>query len=298
MPVVAVAVPVHLSRSFDYTYSDDEHIEPGMRICVPFMNKQLIGIALATKNDSEFPLAKLKPIINVLDDSAILSAEMLAFFNWCADYYHYPIGEVIAQALPVLLRKLESAKLNSYTFWQLTDSAHELTAKELNRLTPAQLQTIKLLAETGLTQSHLKLANIKSTTIKALQDKGLISQEYIEVQDNDAQHWRQNLVVSDNRPALNTEQAITIAAIDINHFATYLLDGVTGSGKTEVYLNVIEKVLKTGKQALVIVPEIGLTPQTISRFKRRFNVPIVALHSGLNDAERREAWLEAQAGVA
>ncbi len=298
MPVVAVAVPVHLNRSFDYIYADDEDIQPGMRICVPFMNKQLIGIALATKNDSEFPLAKLKPIINVLDDSPILSTDMLAFFTWCADYYHYPIGEVIAQALPVLLRKLESAKLSSYTFWQLTDSAHDLTVQELNRLTPAQLQTIKLLAETGLTQSHLKLANIKSTTIKALQDKGLISQEYIEIQDNDAQHWRQNLVVSDNRPSLNTEQAITIAAIDINRFGTYLLDGVTGSGKTEVYLNVIEKVLNKGQQALVLVPEIGLTPQTISRFKRRFNVPIVALHSGLNDAERREAWLEAQAGVA
>ncbi|MFT5879991.1 MAG: primosomal protein N' (replication factor Y) [Moritella sp.] len=298
MPVVAVAVPIHLRRTFDYFYSDNEDISPGMRICVPFMNKQLVGVAVAVKHSSDFPLAKLKPIIKVLDENAILTEEMLSFFTWSADYYHYPIGEVIAQALPVLLRKQESAQLSSYTFWQLTEAGHDLTAPEHNRLTPAQQQTITLLATTGLTQSHLKLENIKSTTINALQGKGLVKSQYIKMSDNDEQHWRQNLSVSDNRPQLNIEQAVTIAAINTNMFATYLLDGVTGSGKTEVYLNVIEKVLKGGKQALVIVPEIGLTPQTISRFKKRFNVPIVALHSGLNDAERREAWLEAQAGIA
>lgn len=298
MPVVAVAVPIHLRRTFDYSYCDSENISPGMRICVPFMNKQMVGVAVAIKHSSNFPLAKLKPIVKVLDESAILTAEMLSFFTWCADYYHYPIGEVIAQALPVLLRKQESAQLSSYTFWQLTEAGQALTAPQRNRLTPAQQQTLTLLATTGLTQSHLKLANIKSTTIKALQEKGWVEHQYIEMADSDEQHWRQNLTVSANRPQLNTEQAITIAAINTKVFATYLLDGVTGSGKTEVYLNVIEKVLKGGKQALVIVPEIGLTPQTISRFKQRFNVPIVALHSGLNDAERREAWLEAQAGVA
>ena len=298
MPVVAVAVPVHLNRTFDYRYADSDNVMPGMRICVPFMNKQLIGIVMACKQDSDFPLDKLKPIIKVIDESPILSTEMLNFFRWSAEYYHYPIGEVIAQALPLLLRKHESAQLSSYTFWQLTADALALTSNELQRLSPAQLQTIKLLAESRLTQSHLKLANIKTSTINTLQERGLIERHYISGAALAAEHWQHNLQVSAERPQLNTEQAITIAAIDTDNFATYLLDGVTGSGKTEVYLNIIEKVLKRGRQALVLVPEIGLTPQTINRFKRRFNVPIVALHSGLNDAERREAWLEAQAGVA
>lgn len=298
MPVVAVAVPVFLSRTLDYTYPEEQELVPGMRIVVPFMNKQLVGIVMALKTNSDYPIEKLKAMISVLDDKPMLSKDMLQFFTWCADYYHYPIGEVIAQSLPALLRKQESAQLSSYTFWQVSELGKQLTVAEINKLTAVQQQTLKLLGNTQLTQSHLKLENIKATSIKKLQKKGLIEHQYIEIDSQHGQHWQHNLIVSDNRPHLNTEQAITIAAIELNRFATYLIDGVTGSGKTEIYLNIIEKVLKQGQQALVLVPEIGLTPQTISRFKKRFNVPIVALHSGLNDVERREAWLEAQAGVA
>lgn len=297
MPVIAVAVPVYLSRTFDYITPDESHVMPGMRVIVPFMNKQFTGVIMAVKESSDFPIEKLKPVTQVLDDKPILSVEMLGFFGWCADYYHFPIGEVIMQSLPTLLRKHESAQLNQFTYWQLSAEGIALSEAEKKKLTPAQRQILLLLADAQLTQSHLKLANIKTTSLTKLQAKGLIDHHYTEV-DSEQQHWQHTLQVSDNRPHLNTEQAITIAAIDLNRFATYLIDGVTGSGKTEIYLNIIEKVLKKGQQALVLVPEIGLTPQTISRFKKRFNVPIVALHSGLNNAERREAWLEAQAGVA
>lgn len=298
MSVVAVAVPVHLRRTFDYTYAGPLTIQPGMRVCVPFMNREFIGIVLETKQHSEFPLEKLKPISEVLDRTPILTPDMLHFYHWCADYYHYPLGEIIVQALPLLLRKPGSAALSRFTFWQLTAAARRLTTKEIARLSSKQQQVFQLLDSDRLTQSHLKLAGIKSTTIKALQEKDLVERIYLEQSSQSAEHWTQNLQISQDKPRLNTEQAIVIAAIDINRYATHLVDGITGSGKTEIYLNVIEKVLMQGKQALVIVPEIGLTPQTISRFKVRFNTPIVALHSGLNDAERREAWLEAQAGAA
>ncbi len=129
--------------------------------------------------------------------------------------------------------------------------------------------------------------------MQALRKKGLcdLASETPEFSD-----WRTNYAVSGERLRLNTEQATAVGAIHsaADTFSAWLLAGVTGSGKTEVYLSVLENVLAQGKQALVMVPEIGLTPQTIARFRERFNAPVEVLHSGLNDSERLSAWLKAK----
>ncbi|MDF4799148.1 DEAD/DEAH box helicase family protein, partial [Vibrio parahaemolyticus] len=133
---------------------------------------------------------------------------------------------------------------------------------------------------------------IASTVLKSLEEKGWI--ERIEKKPVITQ-WGQHVECDVEKPKLNHEQALAIASVNSQTgFACYLLEGVTGSGKTEVYLNLIKPVLEKGKQALVLVPEIGLTPQTINRFKRRFNVPVDVIHSGLNETERLNAWLSAR----
>lgn len=109
------------------------------------------------------------------------------------------------------------------------------------------------------------------------------------------QAWSEELENHDDKPRINEEQAVAIATVNSNtHFGCYLLEGVTGSGKTEVYLNLIKPILEAGKQALVLVPEIGLTPQTINRFRKRFNLTVEVIHSGLNETERLNAWLSAK----
>jgi len=225
-----LAVPTPLRRYFDYLPPAGfpvENLQAGMRIRIPFQQRELIGIFMGLTEKSDVPTHKLKQAIECLDQKPVISSDILDLCRWAADYYHSPIGEVIATVLPAWLRQGKSTDISSK----------------------------------------------KSITRQDTPTTPLV---------------------------LNAEQHAALLAIESSHhhFKVHVLDGVTGSGKTEVYLQAIAKVLERDEQVMVLVPEIGLTPQTVQRFRERFSVPIVCLHSGITEKQRYQAWLAAKTGTA
>ena len=256
--------------------------------------KNVVGVIVEKLTD-EKPLDlgfKLKAITELLDDSAILDAKVLSLLTWSAQYYQFPIGEVMHAALPSFLRQGKPYNLLA-RMWKLIDDHAEDKLKRSEK----QQDTYKILKlhPTGTSENILNLAGIETATLKALEKKK-ITQCILEAQD-----FKPQVMTLAQMPLTpNDEQKRAIQNIlKVRHsYHAFLLDGLTGSGKTEVYLQVMQEVLKQGKQVLVLVPEIGLTPQTVSRFQSRFHCHIALLHSGLNDSKRLQAWQSAQTGKA
>ncbi len=291
-----IAVPVPLRQLFDYTLpAQVQHIEPGTRVRVSFQNRNLIGIVTGTTEATDIPLAKLKPILEILDETPVISADILQLCQWTADYYHFPIGEVIFHALPGLLREGKPAHYTKETYYQLTDIGRLVELSLLKR-SPRQVDALKLLAHypEGLTPKQLKKYKITKPLINTL-----IKKQYLVSNSIQQKHTTHKNIPTKSLD-LNTSQQEALHAIQSGNknFQVFLLDGITGSGKTEVYLQAIADILNQDMQVLVLVPEIGLTPQTIQRFRERFAMPIVAVHSGLSEKERLNAWLAAKHGDA
>ncbi|PSU33012.1 primosomal protein N' [Photobacterium lutimaris] len=295
--IARVALPVPLDKQFDYLVKPGQQPAIGGRVKVPFGRQQLVGIVMALTDTSDFPINQLKPINSVLDEVPLWEPNLFKLLTWASQYYQYPLGDCLANAMPALLRKGREAAPSALKMWQLTDAGHNQPLTALKRA-PRQVQVLTMLRQRALSHEALLAEEVSNATLKALAEKGWI--EAIE-QTPALRHWQSQFAVTEDKPRLNEEQALAIASVNANpEFGCYLLEGVTGSGKTEVYLNLLEPVLAAGKQALILVPEIGLTPQTINRFRRRFNVPLETIHSGLNDTERLSAWLagrDNQAGI-
>lgn len=294
---IRVALAVHLFDVFDYMLTADqfEQATVGARVQVPFRNQQLIGIVVE-KIDISVPYTasyKLKSISQLFNEPALLDQTTLALLTWSAHYYQYPIGEVILSALPTYLRQGRDYDILTH-HWRVTDadvtqilSTRAFKQREI-------YQNIKL-HQQGAPEAILNLAGISTAQLKQLQEKGLI-ECFVEPID-----FRPQATTLAQLPLVpNIEQDIAIDTIcqSLGQYQGFLLDGITGSGKTEVYLHVMQKALERNQQVLVLVPEIGLTPQTIERFKARFHTDIVLMHSGLNDTQRMQAWQQAQMGKA
>ena len=220
--IIEVAIPVPLHNTFDYLC--DQKVSIGARVKVPFGQKKVAAIVLSHKKKSDFD--KLRSVEEVLDQEALLSKEVLDFLFWSANYYHHPLGEVLASALPKNLRQGKPAVIKK-------------TSTHKNKTSPCTFD---------------------ATT-------------------------EQNKAIKE---VLKSE----------NNFHGFLLHGVTGSGKTEVYLSITQAILKKGGQVLVLVPEIGLTPQMIARFEERIEAKVVAVHSQLNETQKLDAYLMAKTGEA
>ncbi len=295
MTILELALPAPLRRRFDYLAPAElsASIKPGQRIKVNFGKQELVGLVLARKNTSEYPLEKLKPVLALLDSNPVLDKHLLDLCIWAADYYQTPLGDALQAALPVLLRQGEPAHRRGEPAFTLTTEGKGLPQGALKRAPKQAALLAALQAQDYITRSQLDLLEIPRSIAKNLIDKGLVREiEVVARGDSPAQLLRQAPL------ELSLEQSQALAQIKQSEFGCYLLDGATGSGKTEVYLQAIAQALEQGKQALVLVPEIGLTPQTLARFIQRFAVPVVALHSGLNDRERLDAWLMARDGSA
>ena len=293
---IRVAVPVYLYDCFDYSLTAEQYhqAEVGARVAVSFGRQNVVGVIVEKLTD-EKPLDlgfKLKAITELLDDSAILDAKVLSLLTWSAQYYQFPIGEVMHAALPSFLRQGKPYNLLA-RMWKLIDDHAEDKLKRSEKQQDAY--KILKLHPTGTSENILNLAGIETATLKALEKKK-ITQCILEAQD-----FKPQVMTLAQMPLTpNDEQKRAIQNIlKVRHsYHAFLLDGLTGSGKTEVYLQVMQEVLKQGKQVLVLVPEIGLTPQTVSRFQSRFHCHIALLHSGLNDSKRLQAWQSAQTGKA
>ena len=296
MNIVRVALAVPLPRFFDYLYPPDLTPIVGGRVLVPFGSQKRVGIVVDLPASSDVAKEKLKPIIDVLDSESLFNSTTWDWLAWSANYYRAALGDVLFQALPVKLRNGESAVKNNRTFWRITDLGKQ--ALELGALKRAkkQFEALNLL----LTQDLEKGNNeISSAIWSALKGKDYVEEIIVPTEQKS---WQQALgdnplVNLDNRLTLNKQQALAFSQLLFQEgFNVWLLEGVTGSGKTEIYLQYIEEVLKKGKQVLVLVPEIGLTPQTVRRFQARFNVEIDVLHSNLNDTQRLNVWERARTG--
>ncbi|MDH2069324.1 primosomal protein N' [Pantoea sp. GD03673] len=294
MPVVQVALPVPLPRLFDYLPPLGAQPVIGGRVSVPFGNRRMIGIVVAFREKSDLPEAQLKRVVEVLDSESLYPPSLWRILNWAASYYHSPQGEVLSHAIPVLLRQGKAAQDTPLWRWEITEQGRATAPESLKRA-PKQQQALAALRQQPLYRHQVSEHDLTEATLQALRAKGLCELHEHQPQMHD---WRSTYAVKGERLRLNTDQAMAVGAIraDDEHYAAWLLAGITGSGKTEVYLSVLENVLARGKQALVLVPEIGLTPQTIARFRERFDAPIDVLHSALNDSERLAVWLRARRG--
>jgi primosomal protein N' (replication factor Y) len=297
--ILRIAVPTPLRQAFDYFLPKNcnpENLVAGMRVRVPFQHRELVGILLEVVTDSAVAPARLKSALEIIDTQPVIPADILKLCLWAADYYHHPVGDVLDTALPALLRQGKPVEATTEKYWALTPAGLALepgvlkSAKRQNEM----LQWLALHPE-GVTKRQLKEIKIPGTVLKTLCAKG-----YVAVHEKIFSAVSVENSLHETPLTLNIEQLAAVTAIEASagKFEVFLLDGVTGSGKTEVYLQAITHVLQRQKQVLVLVPEIGLTPQTIQRFRQRFAVTVVALHSGLSDKERLNAWIAAQSGVA
>lgn len=284
--VAEVALNVPLYRNFDYLI--EPHIQSdiavGCRVAVQFGRQQLIGIVIKLKSDSEF-MSKLRPISSLIDSQPIIDGHLISLVEFASHYYQNPLGESYQVALPNLLNKGEDLDKSAVPIIKLVDQNTKVTGKK-------QRQLIEHLIDSGSTPvTELSALGFSSSTVKSLLEKSIIEKTIEYNRD-----WQSKPLAMGDKPKLNREQAVALAAINQQSgYTCYLLEGVTGSGKTEVYLQALEKPLQQGQQALVLVPEIGLTPQTVNRFRRRFpNVPIMLWHSAMTDHERLSTWRAAQ----
>ena len=297
--IVRVAVPSPLRRLFDYlvpaemvTDAPPSALQPGCRVRVTFGRREVTGLIIECADTSTFALEKLKPVTQLIDVEPLLPASLFRLFIWASRYYQHPIGDALFSTLPTLLRKGALPPEQGQKCWQLSTFGKGLGPDSLKQAPKQRAVIDKLLAE-GVVSDEQLVALFSRAVLKPLEEKLLIesSNQCIPEVALDKLLRQDNLT-------LYPSQKQALEAIDHHHFNCSLLDGVTGSGKTEIYLQSIEKTLRYERQALVLIPEISLTPQTEKRFRDRFHVPIVTLHSGLTDKQRLNAWMQARSGQA
>ena len=304
-----LALPVPLPRLFDYLAPPGwaaEAIVVGTRLQVPFGARELCGVVVG--HGQAAPEVELKPALAVLDDAPLLEGELLASLRWLAGYLHAPLGEVLAAALPAALRRGEPLPDLTRYGWTLTEAGRTALAA-MRAGKPKALA--ELLTEARAEDWLDAAVPGWRTPLRSLRERGLVAQIEMSERGSESLFQRRESdsdplsAKSDSDPLTsltflpNPEQQTAIEAVrGAAGYAPFLLEGVTGSGKTEVYLQAIADCLARGKQALVLVPEIGLTPQVLARFRARLGVPVQALHSGLNDGERAAVWLAAARGQA
>ncbi|WP_081803409.1 primosomal protein N' [Halotalea alkalilenta] len=298
--VLRVALPTPLRRVFDYLPGRERPAAgwvPGLRVRVPFGRREMVGVVVEVAADSDFELAKLKPIAALIDQTP-LPEEWLWLCRFTARYYQHSLGDTLAHAMPALLRQGRPLEARTRERWRCTPKGAALDPATL-RQAKRQGELLGLLQQhtAGLVGSAVLAHGFARPQLEGLRAKGLVECEE-EPLTRAVQPGTPTL--AEPSLTLNREQGEALAALHegLGRFSPSLLHGVTGSGKTEVYLQLIEAVLDRGGQALVLVPEIGLTPQTLERFRRRFSVPVVMIHSGVSDGERLDVWEAARSGRA
>lgn len=310
--LIQVALPVPLYRVFDYLVPDItneiDHSERlpkiGSRVLVPFGNRKLVGVVVSHNPHTDFDIQKIKPIIAALDNEAIVDEGLMGLAYWLANYYHYPLGDVFAVMLPTLIRQ-GNAIIEPQTYWRVLRQATEQDFSSTAKKQRQQFSLIELNNQyhsfknkPEILETQLLSQGVEKTFLQKFAEKGL-------VESFTALPMIEPLppVTLKQTPlTLNAEQSDAVTAmhqaIESGNYQGFLLNGVTGSGKTEVYLQAMHTVLAQGKQVLVLVPEIGLTPQTERRFSERFSTHVLMLHSGLTDAVRLNGWQACRTGQA
>jgi len=298
--VFRIALPVPTRGVYDYlppSKNPSASPQAGLRCLVPFGKRQLVGVLVSVKQGSELAENRLKKVVECLDDQPLIDSSTLKLLQWASDYYHHPLGEVMLMAFPNLLRGNVAVPSSEQTLWSLTESGKSIDPETLKRA-PKQVELLDRLRNSVDGVSEHALSEVEPNwrrAMKALQEKGL-------VESHQQQVSRLALTVDDDHQlkvaTLNAEQQDAARNISdaFDEFKVFVLQGITGSGKTEVYLETIDRTIKAGRQALLLVPEINLTPQLSQRFQQRFPGKVAAMHSQLTDQQRLNVWLAAKEG--
>ncbi|MGF7185710.1 primosomal protein N' (replication factor Y) [Desulfitispora alkaliphila] len=273
----------------------EKEIKVGIRVKVPFGNSHVVGYLVGISSTS--PVDRTKDIIEVLDQEPIISNELIELTEWLSYYYLCNRVQALKCVLP---NKIKQFKGNTQKKYRLLDSI-EVEYEKIKKRAPKQAQIIELLKSKGLlsTAEMKKIIPLSQSSLKALLEKGLI-----EVVDTsvDCDPYKSRSFKEDRPPELTADQKNALAEVSKpiakGEHDAFLLHGVTGSGKTEIYLNAIQKVLENEKQAIVLVPEIALTPQIVERFKARFGDKVAVMHSRLSDSEKYDQWWRINKGLA
>jgi primosomal protein N' (replication factor Y) (superfamily II helicase) len=294
MSILRVALDLPLPHLFDYRCADATDTDIGMRVLVPLGNRQAVGVIVDVTDSSDIDSYRLKSAVRILRETPALGRDWLELAQFCSGYYHRPLGEVIFNGLPVRLRRAAAGPaLEQAVAYRLNPGGREALAQ-----LPASAKVKRALLQT-LSQSdcaeELLLAQSPGAK-KILTELG--SAGWIERYQPSPQARAGRFV---EKLGLNAEQQQVLGEIERAGpgYGVFLLHGITGSGKTEIYLRLIARTLAAGRQALVLVPEISLTPRLEQEFRERFpDTPLISLHSGLADGERTRHWLQAQRGAA
>ena len=274
-----------LDRVFEYVIVDGQDIAVGMRVFVPFGSRILQGFVVDISDSCEFDKDKLKSIISPVEDFSAIKPEMIELMKYMSKKNHLKLASVLRLFIPAEMRDGRVKELFERVYEFVPENA-DLVGKRGAK----QLAAIDYLKEKGRATSK-ELSQFGQSAIKALVDKGVLRIEKRQV-------YRKPFALQENckRVELNGSQKHAVETMRQNK--TYLLHGVTGSGKTEVYMHAIERVLLEGKNAIMLVPEISLTPQIMSNFKSRFGDDVALLHSGLSAGERFDEWKRLFSGQA
>jgi len=302
--IAEIVFPIPLRRTFDYEVPGSlSTLQPGMRVEVPFGHQVTTGYCLLRKSASDFD--KLKPIRKILDPVPLLLPSLLKLASWMAGYYGSSTGEALDSMLPPGIRKRTrpAPKDKCCVLCGTAENWAQCAADLKNRAPRQSVVLCALIAAGGslLRKTLLEQPGVQAPAIRALEKKGLLKQE---AQTSMPHLHKASSGVLAAKDILNLTQEqthilqkITPSLHAKQHHKSFLIHGVTGSGKTEIYIRAIEAVLKQGRQALMLVPEISLTPQTLARFEARFE-RMAVLHSHLGEAERASQWRRIRQGDA
>lgn len=290
--VVRCAVPVPLIKLLDYLHpgGDGTTLRPGQRVRVPLGRREVIAVVVECVAESDIEIGKLKAIAQIIDPEPLIDPLLLRLLLWTSNYYLHPPGEVLPLGLSPRERRGEPPASTGAPGLRLNARGMGLPRGALSRA-KKQAQLLALLQERPHSFVELRAKGISRAVARELIAKDLVAMCDID----DSSQWLEEAPLR-----ASSEQQGAIDAINNTQgqFACHLLEGITGSGKTEVYLQCAAHVLRQGRQVLVLLPEIGLTPQMIERFKARFQAPVITLHSGLSDGERDRHWAMARKGLA
>lgn len=290
---VIVDIPANeVDRIFDYIAAPDTQI--GSRVLVPFGKLQVNGFVIALKDSSDLDAAKLKPVIKSLDVVPPLTAEMIELMRFIVKKYHVRMIDALRLFIPAELRagkvkELTKKRIFLHPSFSVDDYERDYKLTDKQRIIVEDLMGCDGMLLSDATE------NYSASALKKLRDNGVLITEDAEVERTPYKHLD---IVADSVLALTASQQNAVERIINGESDTLLLRGVTGSGKTEVYMRCISHYLKAGKTAIMLVPEISLTPQLTRLFRARFGDDVAVLHSGLSAGERYDEWRRLRNGTA
>lgn len=305
MLLARVAVPVPLGRAFTYSVPQElaARVRSGARVACEFGRRKVLGIVLEVGDgEPDVPADKLKPIRAVVDPEPVLPEELLSFLRELARYYLAPVGEVMRLALPAVERDarlgLNEELPRARTVGRLVQVARALDADPgaVAGQARAIFEHLRAQGETPLAELVARWGNARAA-VRRLQQAGKVA---VEQKPAAVDPYFAAPAAPDAAPELTAAQRVAVDAItrslEAESARAFLLQGVTASGKTEVYLRAVQRCLELGRGAIVLVPEIALTPQLVARFRARIGDRIAVLHSGLGDRDRHAMWKALRSG--